>query len=161
MKTALGIRRLEPDTPEAELAARWRYDAFFADGSDTFENSRAALLAFLRRQDGYEIGLVAECDGRPAGLCLFVRDEADPNPRPDLTPWLAALYVAPEFRQRGIGAALIKAIEDHARAVGAQTLYLYTSEAEAFYARLGWSVRDRFTQNGEACALMARELSSR
>ena len=159
MTAAISIRRLAPDTPEAELAARWRYDAFFADGGDTFENSRDALHGFLRRQ-GYEIALLAECDGKPAGLCLFVRDEADPNPRPDLTPWLAALYVAPEYRKRGIGEALIKAIEDHARAVGTQTLYLYTSEAEAFYARLGWSLRDRFTQNGEACALMARELSS-
>ena len=156
---SLRIRRLEPDTPEAELAARWRYEAFFADGSDTFENSRAALLGFLKQQ-GYEIALLAECDGKPAGLCLFVRDEADPNPRPDLTPWLAALYVAPEFRKRGIGAALIKAIEDHARNVGTKTLYLYTSEAETFYAGLGWSVRDRFTQNGEANVLMARELSS-
>jgi GNAT superfamily N-acetyltransferase len=154
----LRIRRLEPDTPEAELAARWRYEAFFADGSDTFETSRAALLTFLRQQDGYEIGLLAECDGQPAGLCLFVRDEAEPNPRPDLTPWLAALYVAPAFRARGMGAALVRAIEDHARAVGTTTLYLYTSEAERFYARIGWRVRDRFTQNGEALALMAREL---
>jgi len=157
MTAVIGIRRLEPDTPEAELAARWRYDAFFADGSDTFENSRAALLGFLRQQDD-EIALLAECDGKPAGLCLFVKDEADPNPRPDLSPWLAALYVAPEYRNRGIGETLIKAIEDHARAVGTETLYLYTSEAEAFYAKLGWSVRDRFTLNGEACALMAREL---
>ncbi len=47
MTAVIGIRRLEPDTPEAGLAARWRYDAFFADGSGTFENSRAALLDFL------------------------------------------------------------------------------------------------------------------
>ena len=154
----LRIRRLEPDTPEAELAARWRYEAFFADGSDTFENSRSALLDFLRQQDGYEIGLLAECDGRPAGLCLFVREEVEPNPRPDLTPWLAALYVAPAFRARGTGAALVRAIEDHARAVGTKTLYLYTSEAEPFYAGIGWKVRERFTQNSEAFALMAREL---
>ncbi len=156
MKVA--IRRLLPDTPEAEIAARWRFEAFFADGSDTFENSRAALLDFLRHQGEYEIGLLAECDGQPAGLCLFVRDEAEPNPRPDLSPWLAALFVAPEFRSRGIGAALVKAIEDHARGVGTKTLYLYTSEAEPFYAGLGWIVRDRFTQNGEPCAPMAREL---
>ncbi len=155
---SLRIRRLEPDTPEAELAARWRYDAFFAAGGDTFESSRAALLDFLRQQDGYEVALLAECDGKPAGLCLFVREEADPNPRPDLSPWLAALFVAAEFRGRGIGAALVKAIEDHARKVGTATLYLYTSEAEPFYAGLGWIVRDRFTQNGEACTLMAREL---
>jgi GNAT superfamily N-acetyltransferase len=154
----LRIRRLEPDTPDAEIAARWRYDAFFADGGESYEESRDALLAFLRQQ-GYEIALLAEWDSKPAGMCLFVRDEADPNPRPDLTPWLAALYVTPEFRNRGIARALIAAIEDHARAVGTQTLYLYTSEAEPFYLRVGWSVCDRFVQNGEACALMARKLT--
>lgn len=156
---SLRIRRLEPDTPEAELAARWRYDAFFADGSDTFEDSRRALLDLLEQQ-GYEIALLAEWDGQAAGLCLFVRDEADPNPRPDLSPWLAALYVASEFRKRGIGAALVTAIEDHARGIGTQTLYLYTSGAEPFYAKVGWRVRDRFTQDGKVYALMARELQS-
>lgn len=157
---SLAIRRLEADTPAAELAARWRYDAFFADGGDTFESSRAALLDFLRRQGGYEVGLLAECDGQPAGLCLFVRAEADPNPRPDLTPWLAALYVVPDFRRRGIGAALVKATEDHARKVGTATLHLYTSEAERFYAGLGWQTRQRFIQNGDRFALMVRALST-
>lgn len=41
---SLRIRRLDADTPEAELAARWRYDAFFADGGETFETSRDALM---------------------------------------------------------------------------------------------------------------------
>jgi len=152
----LTIRRLDADTPEAELAARWRYDAFFADGSDTFENSRAALMDFLRRQDGHEVGLVAMCDGQPAGLCLFVRAEIDP--KHDLTPWLAALFVAPDFRKRGIGAALVRAIEDHARLVGTATLHLYTLEAEPFYARLGWQTRERFDWHGERMVLMTREL---
>ncbi len=153
----LTIRRLEAGTPEAELAARWRYDAFFADGSDTLENSRAALMDFLRHQDGYEIGLVAEYDGAAAGLCLFVRAEIDP--KHDLTPWLAALFVAPEFRNRGIGAALVKAIEEHARSVGTRALHLYTLEAEPFYARLGWQTRERFDWHGGPMVLMARELS--
>lgn len=151
----LRIRRLEPDTPEAELAARWRYDAFFAGNGETFEHSRTALLTFLRQQD-YEIALLAECDGKPAGMCLFVRQEIDPMH--ELTPWLAALYVAPEFRQHGVGSALVRAIEDHARAVGTETLHLYTGEAEPFYEKLGWTVRDRFAQHGEEMALMTREL---
>jgi predicted N-acetyltransferase YhbS len=153
---SVAIRRLEADTPAAELAARWRYDAFFAGGGDTLENSRAALFDFLRAQDGYEIGLLAECDGKPAGLCLFVRAEIDA--KHDLTPWLAALFVAPEFRRRGIGEALVRAIEDHARQVGTTTLHLYTLEAEAFYARLGWQTRECFIWHGEEMVLMVRDL---
>lgn len=151
----LRIRRLEPNTPEAATVARWRYDAFFADSGQSYAASRDALFAFLAQQ-GYEIGLLAEWNGRPAGSCLFVRHEIDP--KHDLTPWLAALFVAPEFRQRGIGAALVRAIEDHARAVGTETLHLYTVEATAFYAKLGWRTCERFDWHGEPMVLMAREL---
>jgi GNAT superfamily N-acetyltransferase len=151
----LNIRRPEPDTPEAEIAARWRHEAFFAEDGVRWEDSRDALYAFLESQ-GYEIALLAEWGGAPAGLCLFVRNEIDP--KHDLTPWLAALFVAPEFRKRGIGAALVRAIEDHARKVGTVTLHLYTVEAEPFYARLGWRSRDHFDRHGEPMVLMAREL---
>jgi len=156
MKAVARIRRLEPDTPEAELAARWRYEAFFADSGDTFEESRRDLFASLGQQ-GYEIGLLAEIDGTPAGLCLFVRNEIDA--KHDLTPWLAALYVAPDFRRQAIGRALVKAIEDHARSVGTEILHLYTIEAEAFYAKLGWVTRERFDWHGDKMVLMVRTLT--
>jgi GNAT superfamily N-acetyltransferase len=107
-------------------------------------------------QLGYETALLAEVDGRPAGICLFVREEIDP--KHDLTPWLAALYVAPKFRKRSVGSALVRAIEQHARDVSCAQLHLYTITAEPFYARLGWSVRERFDWHGEKFVLMAREL---
>ena len=141
MKAVARIRRLEPDTPEAELAARWRYEAFFADSGDTFEESRRDLFASLGQQ-GYEIGLLAEIDAKH-----------------DLTPWLAALYVAPDFRRQAIGRALVKAIEDHARSVGTEILHLYTIEAEAFYAKLGWVTRERFDWHGDKMVLMVRTLT--
>src|SRR5687768_11949265 len=155
MKGALTIRRLEADEPAFEIVARWRYDAFFAQDGSTFEESRDALRAWMAGL-GYETALLAEVGGRPAGSCLFVREEIDP--KHDLTPWLAALYVAPEFRNRGIASALVRAIEQHARNVGCRKLYLYTITAEPLYAKLGWTVRDRFDSNGEKFVLMARKL---
>jgi GNAT superfamily N-acetyltransferase len=149
------IRRLLPDEPAFEITARWRYDAFFADDGITFEESRDSLRAWMEGL-GYETALLAEVDGQPAGSCLFVREEIDP--KHDLTPWLAALYVAPEFRKLGIASALVRAIEQHARSVGCGELYLYTITAEPLYAKLGWTARDRFESNGEAFVLMAREL---
>ena len=35
--------------------------------------------------------------------------------RPDLEPWLAAVYVTPSMRRQGIGAALVSAVENEAR----------------------------------------------
>jgi GNAT superfamily N-acetyltransferase len=153
---SLRIRRLAPGTPEAEVAARWRHDAFFAGDGVAFETSRDELHGFLETQ-GYEIALLAEWNAEPAGLCLFVRDEIDA--KHDLTPWLAALYVAPQFRRHGIGAALVKAIEDHARAQGTATLHLYTVSAAPFYESLGWLTRERFDWHGEPMTLMTRALT--
>jgi GNAT superfamily N-acetyltransferase len=155
MKNGLHIRRLEADEPAFEIIARWRYEAFFAHDGITFEESRDALRTWMGGL-GYETALLAEVDGQPAGSCLFVREEIDP--KHDLTPWLAALYVAPEFRELGIASALVRAIEKHARDVGCEELYLYTVTAEPLYAKLGWTVRDRFDSDGEKFVLMAREL---
>lgn len=155
MNDALRIRRLEADEPAFDLVARWRYDAFFAEDGITFEESRDALRAWMDGL-GYETALLAELDGRPAGSCLFVREEIDP--KHDLTPWLAALYVAPEFRKRGIASALVRAIEQHARDMGCARLYLYTITAEGLYAKLGWTALEHFDWHGEKFVLMAREV---
>jgi GNAT superfamily N-acetyltransferase len=155
MNNPLRICRLELDEPAFDIVARWRYDAFFAQDGITFEQSRDALRTWMGGL-GYETALLAEVDGRPAGSCLFVREEIDP--KHDLTPWLAALYVAPEFRGRSVATALVRAIEQHARDVGCAELYLYTITAELLYAKLGWTMRERFDWHGEPFVLMAREL---
>jgi GNAT superfamily N-acetyltransferase len=155
MTQRVRIRRLEANEPAFDIVARWRFDAFFAEDGITFQESRDALHAWMAGL-GYEAALLAEVDGQPAGSCLFVREQIDP--KHDLTPWLAALYVAPEFRKQGIASALVRAIEQHARTVGCRELYLYTITAEPLYAKLGWIARDRLTSNSEQFVLMARSL---
>ena len=137
-----------------QVCARWRHDAFFKEDGFSLEYCLEQLTEFVARQD-YEIALLAEVGGRPAGTCLFVRREIDPVH--DLTPWLAGLYVAPEFRDRSIGRGLVAAIEGHARKVGCERLYLYTSGAEAYYARLGWRLSEHFPWDGEPFSLMYRD----
>jgi GNAT superfamily N-acetyltransferase len=155
MNKALRIRRLEADEPAFDIVARWRYDAFFAQDGITFEDSRNALHTWMNGL-GYETALLAELDGRPAGSCLFVREEIDP--KHDLTPWLAALFVAPAFRNQGIASALVRAIEQHARDAGCTQLYLYTITAERLYTKLGWIALEHFDWHGEKFVLMMRDL---
>jgi len=60
--------------------------------------------------------------------------------REDLIPWLAQLYVFPEKRAKGIGAALVEAAVDEAQRQNWPILYLYTSGTlPEFYERHGWS----------------------
>ena len=74
--------------------------------------------------------LVAEDeDGRIAGYAQL-------HPREGI---VQACYVDPDFNGRGVGRALMAAIEDEARAAGRTALLLDASlNAIPFYATLGW-----------------------
>lgn len=147
---------VEPAADELAAIAQLRYDAFFEGSDRSLEQDRSELETFVRNQ-GHEVALVAESDGRLAGACLFVRNEIEPQH--DVSPWLAGLVVAPEFRGRGVGSMLVEAIEAHARSVDCPVIHLYTSGAEGFYAALGWSVVERFQDCGASAVLMSKNLS--
>ena len=152
------ISRLRPGSPAIRVCAQWRHEAFFGSKGLSFEDCLGQLVEFVELVEGqdYEIALLAEVKGIPAGTCLFVRHEIDPVH--DLTPWLAGLFVAPEFRRQSIGRELVAAIEDHAQEVGCNRLHLYANLAEAYYARRGWLVSERFLWHGEPFVLMHRDL---
>jgi GNAT superfamily N-acetyltransferase len=59
-----------------------------------------------------------------------------------LTPWLAAVLVAAEHRRQGVGTALIAAIEDEARRLGFDRLYVATDTAIGIIERRGWVKSD-------------------
>ncbi|WP_246679836.1 GNAT family N-acetyltransferase [Mesorhizobium sp. B2-3-5] len=120
-----------------------------------FEDDAAGLRKLLAG-DGFEAALVARIGSVPVGSCLLVRHELEPAH--DLTPWLAGLVVDTSHRGKGIGTALVDAIEAHAASVGVETLYLYTWEARDFYTALGWIWVETFEQDGETMLLMSRGL---
>jgi GNAT superfamily N-acetyltransferase len=65
----------------------------------------------------------------------------DEETRPQYTPWVAALWVEPEYRRRGIGAALVEKAAAFAFQSGADWVYLLSGpHRRAFYEGLGWSV---------------------
>lgn len=133
-------------TPLLMTIARWRHEAFLSRNY-SLEDSARQLEAVAA--DPGEAALAASLDGAPVGVCMLVRDEL--SPRHDVSPWLASLFVTP-------GRALVRAVEDHARALGRERLWLYTGSAVAFYEGCGWSVAERFDWSGEPFALMARTL---
>jgi GNAT superfamily N-acetyltransferase len=83
------------------------------------------------------LALVAVEDTMPVGTVSIKED--DLPQRPDLTPWLASLYVLPEYRGRGIGRELLRGAEDAARRAGVEKLYLFTHTAHALYEKEGWN----------------------
>ncbi len=86
---------------------------------------------------------------------IFVQDMST---RPDLTPWLAGVFVAPDQRGKGIGSALVQAIEAKALELGISRLYLFTPDKQHFYARLGWSPLEWTDYRTERVLIMQKDL---
>ena len=139
----------------APIVAKWRVEAFFDyPGGYTVEEMTALIL---EPRIGPEETFILFDDGQPAGTAALIR--SDLETRPDLTPWLAGLFVDPAFRRRGHATRLIRKVEALARASSVPVLWLYTSTAEALYARLGWEWAGIEDESGEQVVLMRRVLS--
>lgn len=74
--------------------------------------------------------------GELGGSAALVAHDMDT--RADLGPWLAAVYVAPGFRRRGIGSQLVRHIMTFAHQHKLLPAYLFTPDQQALYERLGW-----------------------
>lgn len=79
----------------------------------------------------------------------------DLEARPDLTPWLAEVFVHPAFRGRGYATALVRRVEAFATAASPQDVWLCTWTAEPLYARLGWH-RVGLEQNRGSAVMLTR-----
>ena len=80
--------------------------------------------------------------------------------RPELSPWLASVYVAADHRRQGIGSALVRRVAEEAASLGVEALYLFTPDQERFYARLGWTVLERCTYRGYPQVVMTLSLAA-
>lgn len=94
--------------------------------------------------------------GIPAGTASLTASGL--TSRPDLTPWLANLFVSPAFRGRGHAARLVTKVEVAARIAHIPTLWLVTRSAQGLYARLGWQTVGPTNFYGDAATLMCRDL---
>jgi predicted N-acetyltransferase YhbS len=99
---------------------------------------------------------VAMSNGILCGSALLVGQDLEL--RQSLSPWLAGVYVKPQFRERGIGSALVTRVEEEAKVLAVPTLYLYTPHSESFYARLGWQVVERCEYRETVVTVMAKQL---
>ena len=78
----------------------------------------------------------------------------DMDTRPELTPWLASVYVSDAHRRRGIGAALVRTVTAKARELGFPELFLFTPDKEDFYAGLGWRIFAKELYRGDHVTVM-------
>lgn len=80
--------------------------------------------------------------------------EHDMDTKLDLSPWLASVFVAPEHRCKGVGSKLVLHVMEKAKEAGKHVLYLFTSDKEEFYRKLGWYTISKETYRGHMVTVM-------
>lgn len=81
--------------------------------------------------------LVAHDDRKYVGSVLGLVSDLDE--RPELSPWVGALWVEPEFRSQGVATALVKMALGEISAVGHEVAFLCaTAEKREMYQKQGW-----------------------
>lgn len=81
----------------------------------------------------------------------------DEDTRPQFTPWIAALWVEPEHRRQGIGAALVHKAAAFAFNTGASRVHLLSGPHRcSYYESLGWSVLE---QMEDGMFILTRDLN--
>ncbi|HEV2735199.1 MAG TPA: GNAT family N-acetyltransferase [Longimicrobiaceae bacterium] len=145
------------DCPEhLPVLAEWHHSEWgrIVPGG-TLEWFRERLRTHLNH-DTLPLALVALEGDAPIGSASL--RAADMPSRPELTPWLGGMYVRDDLRGRGIGEALVRAAEQRAREMGFGEMFLFATDREGFYRRLGWTVLGPAEHFGEQCVLMRTEL---
>ena len=82
-------------------------------------------------------------------------DDLEGDPR---NPWLASVFVPPEHRGKGIASALVRTVEEAAKRLGYERLYLFTESATSLYAGLGWQALEQCDYRGERIQVMDKSL---
>ncbi|MDA8095473.1 MAG: GNAT family N-acetyltransferase [Betaproteobacteria bacterium] len=99
-------------------------------------DSRAAIARYLDRNPG--LSLVAEIAGEIVGCVLAGHDGR--------RGFLYHLAVAPAYRRRGLGRALVAACVSALRSQGIRKMHIDVlagnADGMAFWERLGWQSRD-------------------
>jgi len=146
------------DRPEAlETVARWIHTQW---GSTFGVSLEQMASGFQRRchRDRVPFTLVGEFNGKLVGTSTVVA--CDLPAWRDLYPWLAAVYVDPSHRGKGIGSELVRAACHHATSLGNENLYLYTETAAPFYEQLGWRTLEKRMYHSDEVTVMASALAN-
>lgn len=122
---------------------------------ETLEGRKNRMRIFLG--DGFIPTMyVAKKNGNCFGTVAIVENDMDT--KPELTPWMAFVYVFPEHRRKGIGGMLVKYIMDKTRENGIKKMYLFTETQEKLYSRFGWETTSREKYHGFDIVIMETEL---
>jgi N-acetylglutamate synthase-like GNAT family acetyltransferase len=142
MSLAFSISDLRQQPGFLDTVADRIWRAWWRDSGYPLDHVSARLRDENLNADPIPFALVAHDGMRFLGTSSVIK--ADLEERPQLTPWVAAVWVDPQARQRGVGAALVNRAAQDCFAQGVSRAYLCARpERSGYYERLGWTSIER------------------
>jgi GNAT superfamily N-acetyltransferase len=121
--------------------AAWLHRQFAYEFSDQTQEEWQAEFAEGQKDGAWRCLIAMHQDDLVGGVSLATKDLAM---RPDLGPWLACLFVHPDWRGQAVAQRLIAETCNYARTAGVQQLFLHTHDKALYYRKLGWQIEGSF-----------------
>lgn len=139
------------------VLATWHHQEWLhLNDPDYNLNVRIADYEQIANANSFPAMFVAHQNMKPLGSVRLIAEDMDTHP--ELSPWLASLYVHQDYQRKGIGSALIKKIEHTAGKLNFKTIYLFTEDKQAIYKNLAWQVFANETYLNQAVTIMSKTL---
>ncbi|MBU6498584.1 MAG: GNAT family N-acetyltransferase [Rhodospirillales bacterium] len=143
--------RARPDL--LPVVAEWLWREWWQARGRTLEQTVAVYAQGTAEVGAPQTFVLLERDV-PVGTVTMARQDLEE--RPQLTPWLAGVFVVPEHRGRGHVRVLFEAFERACRAASVETAWLYTNTAERIYLRAGWETVELIHRPGRKPVTLMR-----
>jgi predicted N-acetyltransferase YhbS len=102
----------------------------------------AAGLQELISNDKFPFAIVAHDGGHYVGSTLGIASDMDD--RPQYSPWVAAVWVEPQYRGQNVGRSLVSFAAEACLNQGFERVFLCARpERHTFYERQGWLLKER------------------
>jgi GNAT superfamily N-acetyltransferase len=147
MNTVIVVKRVSPgDGDIIDILADYHAKEFGVSSGREAKDRVKEMQAHAKKKPGSSavpMTLIALINGELAGSCKICEDDFD-GARPNMTPWLATLFVLPTHRGKGVGSALANKAAFEVKSSGCgDVLYLWACEREValgMYQKLGWKI---------------------
>ena len=142
---------------DTELCAEWLISEWGHFDPSITKQDKISELTSTARSGELPFNFIAREGNELLGLGRILK--TDLECRKDLSPWLGDLYVKPSSRGKGVGSQLVRYGEEIARDLGFRMLYLFVSDQEDFYSRLGWTLHSEVSEKGSPVKILEKALS--
>ena len=151
----IDLKQLSECPERLETVGLWIYNEWWSKRCDSPEIVLSQLHTH-KKLDAVPYSVVALAEREPVGSCCVI--ENDCIHRPQYAPWVAAVYVRPEFRDRGVASMILPEAASVAARAGVKCLFIDCLAATApAYEKNGWAIHERDMGDKDS-VVMLREI---